>query len=228
MSNTINAILGPSYSYPTNIKSMKDMGFDAANNTSQLIENVNGSLEYIKQLATGPALGNNFFLKSGKCSTGTSTVEKCRGKDRYLFVRNIPTGTIPCIGNPGISLDGNEGARGIIPGIMEDAIDINPIEISKAMLGISKKFGPDCVEKTYLTGGIDNNGNGRRAETRCSPDVEPSDCLVGGGKKKTGGLEKFRFILSLLSLITILMLLGCVYVATKKKNIKLVKIDSYL
>ena len=50
MSNTINAILGPSYSYPTNIKSMKDMGFDTANNTSQLIENVNGSLEYVKQL----------------------------------------------------------------------------------------------------------------------------------------------------------------------------------
>ena len=149
MSNTINAILGPSYSYPTNIKPMKDMGFDAANNTSQLIENVNGSLEYVKQLAMGPELGNNFFLKSGKCSTGTSTVEKCRGKDRYLFVRNIPTGNIPCIGDPGISLDGGVGARGIIPGIMEDAIDINPIEISKAMLGISKKFGPDCVEKTY-------------------------------------------------------------------------------
>ena len=60
------------------------------------------------------------------------------------------------------------------------------------------------------------------------PDVGPSDCPLGGGKKKTRGLEKFRFILSLLSLITILMLLGCVYVAIKKKNIKLVKIDSYL
>ena len=96
-------------------------------------------------------------MKSGKCSTGTSTVEKCRGKDRYLFVRNIPTGNIPCIGNPGISLDGNDGALGIIPGIMEDAIDLNPIEISKYDELV--KFGLMC-KKTELTGGIDNNGNG--------------------------------------------------------------------
>ena len=42
---------------------MKDMGFDTTNTTSQLIENVSGSLEYVKQLSMGPALGNNFFEK---------------------------------------------------------------------------------------------------------------------------------------------------------------------
>jgi len=187
MTSLLNQILGPSYSYPKNIKTPNEMGFRKADSVRNLSINVGGLREYVEILVSHPAYGNNFFLQSGKCSTSTATEPACRGEDRYLFVRNIPSGRIPCIGDPGISLDGGVGARGIIPGIMEDVVEMNPLELPKAFLNTSKKFSYDCTRKTRTVGGV---GERQTVETRCGPDIPDDACpfsMGGGGEMSDDG-----------------------------------------
>lgn len=201
----INQVLGPSYSYPKNLPSAKKMRFRKAKTVKDVAHNTKGILKYVELLSFGPAYGNNFFLKSGRCDE--SSVPQCRNQDRYLYVRNIPTGKIPCIGDPGISLDGGIGARGIIPGLMEDAADLNPLELPKTFLGMSKKFGNKCVQKSLITGGVNEN---QKVETRCTPDAPVSGCpFFGGGKpqKKKYTLEKLFGILIFLIILWLFLFL---------------------
>ena len=65
------------------------------------IDNLYDGLRYsINYLGSGVsmegediALGANYFMESGKCDNTSSS--ECRGEKRHVYVRNIPTGTIP-------------------------------------------------------------------------------------------------------------------------------------
>ena len=58
------------------------------------------------------ALGSNYFMKMGKCSSDSS--DGCGGKDRYVFVRNIPTGSVlDFYGLTGCNLKGLTEFRGM-------------------------------------------------------------------------------------------------------------------
>ena len=82
--SALNQVLGPSYSYPNNIPSPRDMRFTKADTVSKLAHNVGGIRKYVEILASHPAYGNNFFLKTGKCDPETSEPQ-CRGRiDIYL------------------------------------------------------------------------------------------------------------------------------------------------
>ena len=203
--SALNQVLGPSYSYPNNIPSPRDMRFTKADTVSKLAHNVGGIRKYIEILASHPAYGNNFFLKTGKCDPETSEPQ-CQGKDRYLFVRNIPSGKIPCIGDPGISFDGGIGARGIIPGIMEDVIEINPLELPKALTKTSVKFGNACKLQSRVTGGV---GEKQKVETRCSPQIPDNACPFnfGGGGKNTNKKRLGRLLTSLGYLLLVVLVI---------------------
>tara|TARA_Y100000389_G_C17470636_1_gene530345 strand:- start:10882 stop:11700 length:819 start_codon:yes stop_codon:yes gene_type:complete len=122
------------------------------------------------------SLGANYFLKSGKCNPETST-PVCKDKDKYLYVRNVPTGTIPPLnlsfyGLTGCNLTGLTEGRGLVPGLVEDVYDFNPIEMG---IAVSKKgnIGNDeCKEMTLPIGSkiYSPNAEGKtwKWETRCT------------------------------------------------------------
>tara|TARA_Y100000389_G_C17469094_1_gene528633 strand:+ start:4020 stop:4790 length:771 start_codon:yes stop_codon:yes gene_type:complete len=102
-------------------------------------------------------LGTNYYLKApGKCNSETSS-EKCKGKDRYVYLRNIPTGTIPPFnlsfyGITGCNLTGLTEGRGLIPGLYEDVYDMNPVEITRAVIGSGNIGSDECKEMTLPVG----------------------------------------------------------------------------
>ena len=83
------------------------------------------------------ALGKNYFIKSGLCDGEFSDVD-CSGQQKYTYVRNIPIGKIPPLGvsfkdATGCNLAGVTEMRGVVPGLIEDIYDINPVEIATGL-----------------------------------------------------------------------------------------------
>lgn len=121
------------------------------------------SLYTLNYLASGAdfngkdlALGENKFIESGTCDPDTSS-EKCKNKTKYTYVRNIPTGTIPPLNLSffeltGCNLQGLTEGRGLIPGLVEDVYDINPIELTFAAAGRGNIGSDVCKEMTLPVG----------------------------------------------------------------------------
>tara|TARA_Y100000389_G_scaffold57440_1_gene53445 strand:+ start:7922 stop:8671 length:750 start_codon:yes stop_codon:yes gene_type:complete len=141
------------------------------------------SLYTINYLASGKgfnkkdlALGKNEFIKMGKCDDELSSKE-CRGMDRYVYLRNIPTGTIPPVNMSfynvtGCNLEGLTEGRGLIPGLIEDVYDINPVELTIGSLG-KGNLGSDVCKKMTLPVGsriYDKKNEGKRWkwDTKCT------------------------------------------------------------
>ena len=90
------------------------------------------------------ALGSNYFMKMGKCSSDSS--DGCGGKDRYVFVRNIPTGSVlDFYGLTGCNLKGFTEFRGLLPGIMEDLGDM--LTFNSASAGEAGSVGGNYCKK---------------------------------------------------------------------------------
>lgn len=153
--------------------------------SKEILKNIDDGLRYsINYLGSGVdmsgkdiALGSNYFIKgSGKCNSEASS-DKCKGKDRYVYVRNIPTGTIPPLNlsfynATGCNLTGITEGRGLVPGLVEDVYDFNPIEIVRAVAG-SGNLGSDvCKEMTLPVGSKiynkDRENNNWVWETKCT------------------------------------------------------------
>jgi hypothetical protein len=72
--------------------------------------------------------------------------------DRYIYIDNIPDGSIPFI-SQGLGMNFSE-FRGLIPGAMGDLSVLNPFTIMQSFLSGST---PPCQKLTMET--IDNNNN---------------------------------------------------------------------
>lgn len=70
------------------------------------------------------ALGSNYFIPLGTC--GKNSDKECIGKPKMVYLRNIPTGYIPLLGNvsvysiTGCNINGFTNGLGTIPGMLED------------------------------------------------------------------------------------------------------------
>ena len=148
-----DAILGPhAYSYYDKINTPKHMGMSAEGSWDALTNDVAGLLAYYKVLAKGEGeasnpegpLGNKYFLQtSAKCfdSSGAQV-------PRYIYINNIPDGTIPLIsGDSGIDLGSK--FEGLIPGVIEDILRLNPMNLFQAFVTGSK---PACTAITMPVG----------------------------------------------------------------------------
>jgi hypothetical protein len=73
-------------------------------------------------------LGSNYFLPLGKCNDESD--DGCKGEPRMVYIRNIPTGSIPLLGNvtmhavTGCDIEGISNGQGLVPGMLEDISDI--------------------------------------------------------------------------------------------------------
>jgi hypothetical protein len=176
--------MGPDYRYQDFIKTPKEQGMSGAGNFTTLGKNIAGILNYSRILTKGDGgarlgnkpLGNKFFLKTaGKCAPAKKTRISCnkttvcppsaptcfknqcwavKNKNqtakRYLFVDNTTKGKLPFI-------RGESSFRGMVPGMIENIMEMNPLEVLTAFgqeaVPLCKKVRSQTTRKTKNRGG---------------------------------------------------------------------------
>lgn len=165
-------LLGPTYPYYENIKSPSEIGMSSKGNISALGKDIDGLIDYVEVLVagkskastTGQALGNRFFLKTGAKCAANNIDGSDNQVDRYIYVDNIPNGTIPFISS-GLGVNFTD-FEGLIPGAMGNMSVLNPFAIMQAFMSGST---PPCQEITMET--IDNKNN-KSSETHYVTTVD--------------------------------------------------------
>lgn len=153
------------------------------------------------------ALGSNYFIPFGRCDEKTSDYA-CRGRDRYVYVRDIPTGKIPLIGNisfhglTGCNIPGITDGRGLVPGILEDISDIQPLSLLEAIGGGGNFASFTCKRREYPVGKniYDPNMECPRGaspeacasktwwrEKRCTPSIHHMKTATDGQRREFPG-----------------------------------------
>lgn len=160
--------LGPGYDYWKSIKSPSEMGMSDEGTIKALSNDISGLLEYVSVLVTGNSkasvtgepLGNKFFLKTMATCKNVEADPKQPDSEtnpivvpRYIYVDNIPDGTIPFIpsGPDGGKL---KDFRGLIPGAIGNLAAFSPSGFGRAF---TMGNHPDCINITLET--VDNDNN---------------------------------------------------------------------
>ena len=90
---------------------------------------------------TDRVLGSNYFVKmENPCSYHTS-VDNCKGKDAYFYVRNVPQGWPKSL---------------LGAGLLEDAMDLAPDDLIQSFYG-NGKFSTKCKQRTLPVGNSIND-----------------------------------------------------------------------
>lgn len=132
------SLLGPEYDYTKQIKTPGDMGMSAAGNIPTLENDFKGLGAYAKVLLGGGgpgqfdenrALGNKFFLPTGATCEDEETGDDV---ERSIYINNVPTGTFSL--NVDNDMGGGGGMKGLVPGILEKLVSMNPMNIFQAFV----------------------------------------------------------------------------------------------
>jgi hypothetical protein len=149
-------VLGPDYDYGAQILTPDELGMSSAGNFEALADDIGGLINYVKVLVTGRGrasrtgspLGTKFFIK-----TPMACKDKATGKSvpRSIYINNVPDGSIPLLssGGGGVQFRTFEG---LIPGLMSNVAQINPLQILNAFTAGSS---PTCQAIKMET--IDSN-----------------------------------------------------------------------
>jgi len=160
---------------------------DIANmrNIFSIVFNVRDSFDYGKSSLIGGfdckgknlVLGDRFFMKSGYCDDKKS-VPQCRGKSRYIYFDNVPQGVYPCIdkSQPVSSRCLTNQNAGLIPGLLQDVVQVNPFELIYSSVGDGSVVNDTCVLRTELVGTQSGDSSNFMEETRCAPERAPLVC----------------------------------------------------
>lgn len=169
---------GPDYSYHKNIRNPNELGMGSGGSLGTLKRDIAGIIDYVEVLIagggpaskTGKPLGNKFFLKTaGHCKDYKSK----RIVPRSMYINNVPSSSIPLISN--ISGMSFPEFRGIVPGILDNVVSINPLKMFSAFMEGSE---PLCSEVILET--IDENNRSTK-QTAFVPISELKD-LANDGK----------------------------------------------
>jgi hypothetical protein len=182
-------VLGPDYKYTDYIKSPDDLGMSDKGSISTLTKDVEGLIAYVEILAsgsskaskTGQPLGDKFFLETGAKCKDVATGKQVT---RSLYVNNIPDGSMPFI-TSGMGVTFND-FRGLVPGVIENISDLNPMLIFQAFMSGSD---PDCQAITMSTMDVNNNPGTKTAYVTNS-DIQNMDACWFGPK---GAINPVRY-----------------------------------
>lgn len=153
----MEAIIGPSYSYPKAIKTPKEMGVNTNGSWTQFATNLAGIGSYLGVMITGDGmgglvpvksnngdggpLGNKFFMK-----TQQTCVDEATGNDvkRSIYVNNV-TNVGP-------------GLNGLVPGVIENAVDLGG-DVGGLFTSFTEPTKPKCklVSKEVSGSGANQN-----------------------------------------------------------------------
>ena len=166
MDNIEQKFLGPDYNYAKNINSPTEIdikqfsgenfNITSNNGLNELAADFAGLIDYVELLvsgttvasATGKPLGNRFFLPTPAKCKDNSGIEQTR----YIYINNIPTGSIPIISN--IAGKDFTEFRGLIPAIFTDLQVLNPLTLFSGMLVTSDS---SCTKVNLSV--VDNNNS---------------------------------------------------------------------
>jgi hypothetical protein len=166
-SNVDTDVMGPSYSYADNIEGPSQKGVGSSGTMSQVSRNTGAAIDYVKNLVSGPALGNQYFINTG----GTCVAPDKSTQSRYSYINNIASGAdlLPqSMRNELSSLTSD--FNGLIPGMLEDVEGLNPVSLFTAIAADST---PTCECYTCPTSG---GNQSRFMNTSLSPDYDPAIC----------------------------------------------------
>jgi hypothetical protein len=143
------------YPYYKYIKNPEALGMSDKGTLAQMGKDIKGLISYTQLLVTGKGdasttgqpLGNRYFQNTGGKCTDVTGAEQ----DRYIYIDNVPDGSIPIISS-GMDVKFNE-FRGLIPGVIASAGAINPLAIMGAFMAGSI---PQCQKITLETINNDN------------------------------------------------------------------------
>ena len=175
------------YPYASYIKSPDEMSAGPKGDYTTLSKDIKAMTAYVDVLVSGQSkaqntptqgpMGNKYFLNTG----GTCTADDGSTVDRYVYINNVPDGTIPLLsGAMGTKFTQYEG---LVPGILEDLGYIDPTALFGA-------FSTDSTNCREITMQVRDNEN---VDARQSQFVEESDiatydaCWFGGGGGAGGG-----------------------------------------
>jgi len=175
--------LGPTYNYAKQIKTPKEIGMSSEGTMDALGDDVQGLIAFTEVLVSGGGdasrvdgpLGNRFYLKTG----GQCTAPDGNKVDRYVYIHNKPTGSIPFISDiTGVSFP---EFRGLVPSAIENVGAINPVAIFG---GFMQGANPPC-RKLDLP-----SDDGTRGVYVADADIANLDPCVFGGKNPVSTKER--------------------------------------
>lgn len=176
---------GPDYPYYKYIKSPSKMGMGASG--SKIAKNISGLISYADLLVEGGGkaskgsnpLGDKYFME---------TAATCQDKDtgdsvtRSVYINNVPDGSIPFIS--GMSGENYSDFKGLLPGIMSDVENLNPLAIFQAfMIGSN----PECQQLTMDTIDASNNSSTETAYVLTTDIQNMNACWFSDGKNPETG-----------------------------------------
>lgn len=138
--------LGPDYKYYNFITKPSELGISGKGNVGALSRDIAGIMDYVQVLVSGKGpgnskgqpLGDRFFLKTGGQCKDYKTG---RLVSRSMYIDNVPTGAIPVVsGLTGVNFP---EFRGLVPGIVDNIMDMNPLKLFSAFMEGSE---PTCAE----------------------------------------------------------------------------------
>lgn len=172
----INSLLGPDFNYKKAMNSPEEMGLSGE--PGDLSKDMDAPIHYMQVLmaGNGPAnkagsdkfIGNRFYVPTGS---------KCENKQsRFMYINNIPSsqGTLAGGGDSGKAPDGTDifsPYRGIIPGILFDAMEMVPTDMYQAF-GNSEQ---ECVNPTLNT--VGQSEDGQLVQSTASNWIAKSDAI---------------------------------------------------
>ena len=145
LSELENSLLGEQFDYAGNIKSPPQLGMSPGGDRIQ--QNVDGLQSYVNLLFEGGGdaskqggpMGKQFFLKTGAKCRDKKTGEQVT---RSIYINNIPVENTKLTAGFNLMFG---GAQGLIPGILNNAQNINPMGIFGAFMAGTN---PDCMPVT--------------------------------------------------------------------------------
>lgn len=197
--------LGPGYDYWKSIKAPSEMGMSGAPSIRVLADDVSGMIAYVEVLVTGRTkasktgepLGNKFFLKTMASCRNIMSDRTKEDSDsnpiivpRYIYVDNIPDGTIPFITT---GADGSKLSEfsGLIPGAVGNLSAFSPSGFGRAF---TMGNYPDCMPITLQTVDNDNNESSETQYVAVSDilnEVKRADMV--NGNPVTSDIDPCRF-----------------------------------
>ncbi len=183
--------LGPTYNYAKQIKAPSELGMSGDGDMGALARDIAGLVDYTKVLVEGKGraqrqnspLGNKFFLKTGgQCKSSDGQLH-----DRWIYVNNVPTGSIPFISSMTGAALGD--FRGLVPGTVENLGHLNPLALFG---GFMQGTNPKCRKLNLKA------DDGKRNLYVADADIANlNPCLFGGTnpvskQKLTGCSDGFK------------------------------------
>ena len=161
-------VMGPSADYTSMIATPAQKGVGDSGDIGQLFTNGNAVFDYVKQLTTGPRLGNSQFVQTaGLCKVKSIETGKEETIPRWTLVNNRVSGTDVLPASLKNAIGGFE-FDGLIPGMLGDVATLNPVTL---LNGLTSDGVPSC--RAYNCPVTDKFGTPRDNEVRfITPELE--------------------------------------------------------